>query len=45
MRGSAAIAYLPSGPKIVVVLTYKPELDARAARTLGEQVARLVSSR
>ncbi len=43
MLGSAAIAYLPSGPKIVVVLTYKPEIERASARVLGEQVARLVS--
>jgi beta-lactamase class A len=43
MRGSAAIAYLPSGPKIVVVLTYRPDLDAAAAKALGTKVARLVS--
>ena len=43
MRGSAALAYLPSGPKIVVVLTYRPHLDVRAARRLGTRVARLVS--
>jgi beta-lactamase class A len=44
MRGSAAIAYLPSGPKIVVVLAYRPGIDATAARALGARVARLVSS-
>jgi hypothetical protein len=43
MLGSAAIAYLPSGPKIVVVLTYEPAIERRDARALGEQVARLVS--
>jgi hypothetical protein len=43
MRGSAAIAYLPSGPEIVVVLTYEPDLRADAAKALGERVARLVS--
>jgi len=44
MRGSAAIAYLPSGPKIVVVLAYRPGIDAAAARALGARVARLVST-
>jgi beta-lactamase class A len=43
MRGSAAIAYLPRGPKIVVVLAYKPEIDEDAAEALGAQVARVVS--
>jgi beta-lactamase class A len=43
LRASAAIAYLPSGPKIVVVLAYRPEIDGPAARALGERVARLVS--
>jgi beta-lactamase class A len=43
MLGSAAIAYLPTGPKIVVVLTYRPEIERDDARALGEQVARLVS--
>jgi beta-lactamase class A len=43
MRGSAAIAYLPSGPKIVVVLAYKPEIDEDAAEALGAQVSRLIA--
>ena len=43
MRGSAAVAYLPSGPKIVVVLAYAPEIDDAAVRALGAKVARLVS--
>jgi beta-lactamase class A len=43
MRGSAAIVYLPSGPKIVVVLAYKPDIDASAVKALGAKVARLVS--
>ncbi len=43
MLGSAAIVYLPTGPKIVVVLAYKPEIERASARSLGEQVARLVS--
>ena len=43
MRGTAAIVYLPRGPKIVVVLAYKPpKIDPRAARALGAKVARLV---
>ena len=44
MRGSAAIAYLPSGPKIVVVLAYRPGIEDAEPRRLGERVARLVSS-
>jgi beta-lactamase class A len=43
MRGSAAIAYLPSGPKIVVVLAYQPKIDEHAVEALGTQVARLVA--
>jgi beta-lactamase class A len=43
MRGSAAIAYLPSGPKIVVVLAYRPQIDSAAVAELGAKVARLVS--
>jgi hypothetical protein len=43
MRGSATIAYLPSGPKIVVVLTYRPGVGRAEARALGARVARLVS--
>jgi beta-lactamase class A len=43
MRGSAALAYLKSGPKIVVVLTYRPDVDDAASKRLGAEVARLVS--
>ena len=43
MRGGAALAYLPSGPKVVVVLTYRPRIDAAASKRLGVQVARLVA--
>jgi beta-lactamase class A len=41
VRGSAAIAYLPSGPKVVVVLAYRPGISAAEARRLGERVSRL----
>jgi beta-lactamase class A len=43
MRGSAVIAYLPSGPKIVVVLAYRPGITRAEASALGTRVARLVS--
>jgi beta-lactamase class A len=42
VRGSAAIAYPPSGPRIVVVLAYRPGISAAEARKLGERVSRLV---
>jgi len=42
MRGTAAIVYLPRGPKIVVVLVYRPKLEPRDAKALGTKVARLV---
>jgi len=41
VRGSAAIAYLPSGPRVVVVLVHRPGISAGEARRLGEQVSRL----
>ena len=44
MRGTAAIVYLPRGPKIVVVLAYdRPKLELRDAQALGARVARLVA--
>jgi beta-lactamase class A len=43
MRGTAAIAYLPGGPWIVVVLAYRPDLTLREAQALGAEVARLVA--
>ena len=43
MRASAAIAYLPRGPKIVVVLTYRPGLTRREARVLGRRVGLLAT--
>jgi beta-lactamase class A len=41
-RGTAAIAYLARGPKIVVVLTYRPEISLREAQALGKRVAKLL---
>jgi beta-lactamase class A len=43
MRASAAIAYLPRGPRIVVVLAYRPGLTLRSARTLGRRVGLLAT--
>lgn len=37
-RHTAAIVYLPSGPRIVVVLAYDPDLALRSARALGQKV-------
>ncbi len=42
VRGSAAIAYLPSGPRVVVVLAHRAGISAFEARRLGERVSRLV---
>jgi beta-lactamase class A len=42
VRDTAAIVYGPSGPRIVVVLTYKPGLDARRAAVFGRRVARVL---
>jgi beta-lactamase class A len=39
-RHTAAIVYAPSGPKIVVVLTYAPNLPLARARELGRLVVR-----
>ena len=40
-RHSAALLYPREGPVVVVVLTYRPGLEASAARRLGARVARL----
>jgi beta-lactamase class A len=42
MRGTAAIAYFRRGPKIVVVLVYRPEVTLREARALGRGLAKLI---
>jgi beta-lactamase class A len=42
-RHTAAVVYLRSGPKIVVVLTYAPNLRLATARALGRRVLDLVS--
>jgi beta-lactamase class A len=42
VRASAAVVYPKRGARIVVVLTYRPSLDPRAARALGRRVSRLV---
>jgi hypothetical protein len=40
VRGTAAIVYGPRGPRIVVVLAYRPGLTSAAATALGRQVVR-----
>jgi Beta-lactamase enzyme family len=45
IRHTAAITYGPAGPRIVVVLTYDPNLDPAAAATLGRRVFALVKER
>jgi Beta-lactamase enzyme family len=45
IRHTAAIAYGPAGPRIVVVLTYAPKLDPAASATLGRRVLALVRAR
>ncbi len=42
VRDTAAIVYGPHGPRIVVVLTYRPGLDAQRAALFGRRVARLL---
>jgi len=37
-RHTAAIVYGPAGPRIVVILTYAPNLHLETARELGRQV-------
>ena len=41
-RASAAIAYLPRGPVVIVVLAYRPGITLTEARALGERAARLI---
>jgi hypothetical protein len=45
IRHTAAIAYGPAGPRILVVLTYSPSLDPRASASLGRRVLALVRER
>jgi Beta-lactamase enzyme family len=45
IRHTAAITYGPAGPRIVVVLTYSPNLDPVASATLGRRVLGLVRGR
>jgi Beta-lactamase enzyme family len=45
LRHTAAIAYGPAGPRIVVVLTYAPHLDPGASAFLGRRVVALVNRR
>jgi hypothetical protein len=40
-RHTAAIVYAKGGPKIIVVLTYRPGLTLAAAQTLGARVTRV----
>jgi hypothetical protein len=44
IRHTAAIAYGPAGPRIVVVLTYSPNSDTSASAALGRRVISLVES-
>ncbi len=41
-RATAALVYLPSGPKIVVVLTYRPGISLAEAQRLGRRVVELL---
>lgn len=41
-RHAAAIVYAPGGPRIVVVLTYRPGLDAAASGRLAREVMAVV---
>lgn len=45
IRHTAAITYGPAGPRILVVLTYSPNLDPHASATLGRRVLALVQGR
>jgi Beta-lactamase enzyme family len=45
LRHTAAIAYGPAGPRIIVVLTYAPNLDPSASALLGRRVVSLVNRR
>lgn len=42
VRHSAAIVYEPDGPKIVVLLTYAPNLDFATAEASGARLVRLL---
>jgi hypothetical protein len=42
LRHSAAIVYGPSGPRIVVLLTYRPRLHPAASLALGRRFLRAV---
>ena len=42
IRHTAAIAYGPAGPRIIVVLTYSPNLDPGESAALGRRVVSLV---
>ena len=42
LRHTGAIVYSPRGPRILVVLTYRQNLDVAAARALGERFAAAV---
>lgn len=42
LRHTAAIVYGASGPRIVVILTYRPKLDAAASQALGRRMAALL---
>ena len=41
VRNTAALVFLPSGPKIVVVLTYRPGLRLSESQALGAEVSKL----
>jgi hypothetical protein len=46
VRHTGAVVYAPDGPRIVVVLTFRPdEVSLRASRELGARVLRLVVRR
>jgi Beta-lactamase enzyme family len=45
IRHTAAITYGPAGPRIVVVLTYSPNLSPVASAALGRRVLELVKGR
>jgi Beta-lactamase enzyme family len=45
IRHTAAIAYGPAGPRILVVLTYSPNLDPRASVALGRRLLALVRTK
>jgi Beta-lactamase enzyme family len=45
IRHTAAITYGPAGPRILVVLTYSPNLNPAASSALGRRVVALVNGR